>query len=62
MAEGVVAEAVPGKLTRETKAGVEVTRNGEGDNPALYIERRGGSSVVKKQSEVYKVHGSTGED
>jgi Hypervirulence associated proteins TUDOR domain len=55
MAEGHVAEVSDHKLTRETKPGVEITRNGEPDNPALYIERDG-NNVVKKQSEVYKMH------
>ena len=61
MAEGVVAEAVPEKLTKETKKGVEVTRNGTEGNPALFITREGGNSVVRKQSEVFKVHGDQGQ-
>lgn len=55
MAEGHVQEVSTDKMTRETKKGVEVTRNGDKSNPALYIERDG-NNVVKKQSEVYKVH------
>lgn len=55
MADGVVAEVSDSKMVHETKPGVNVTRNGEPDNPALYIERDG-NNVVKKQSEVYKVH------
>lgn len=62
MAEGFVAEAAPEKLTRETKKGVEITRNGTEDNPALFITREGGNSVVKKQSEIYKMHDGQGQE
>lgn len=56
MAEGHVAEISADKMTKETKPGSEVTRNGSPDNPALYIDRGKGNNVVKKQSEVYKMH------
>jgi hypothetical protein len=55
MAEGTVAEVSDEKMVRETKPGVEITRNGEPDNPAVYIERSG-NNVVKKQSELFKMH------
>ncbi len=56
MAEGHVAEVSTEKMTHATKKGVDVTRNGEEGNPALFIERGKGNPVVKKQSEVYKMH------
>lgn len=55
MAEGHVSEVSDTKMVKETKPGVDITRNGEPDNPALFIERDG-NNVVKKQSEVYKMH------
>lgn len=56
MAEGHVAEVSESKLTKETKPGVSLTRNGEEGNPAVFIERGGKNPVVKKQSELYKMH------
>jgi Hypervirulence associated proteins TUDOR domain len=56
MAEGHVSEISESKMVKETKPGVNITRKGEPDNPALFIEREGGNDVVKKQSEVYKMH------
>jgi hypothetical protein len=56
MAEGHVSEISESKMVKETKPGVNITRNGEPDNPAFFIERDGGNDVVKKQSEVYKIH------
>lgn len=55
-AEGHIQDESTGKLTKETKPGVEITRNGTEDNPAFFIERGAGNPVVKKQSELYKVH------
>lgn len=55
MVEGHVAETSTEKLVKETKPGTNITRNGTEDNPAVYIEREG-NNVVKKQSELYKVH------
>lgn len=59
MAEGEVAEVSESKMTKETKPGVEVTRTGNAENPVVYIERenQGKYPVVKKQSELYKIHG-----
>lgn len=55
MVEGTVAETSTEKMVKETKPGTNITRNGTEDNPAVYIEREG-NNVVKKQSELYKVH------
>ena len=56
MADGHAAEISESKMTKETKPGVEITRNGEEGNPAVFVERGGKDPVVKKQSELYKVH------
>ncbi|MGY5352228.1 DUF2945 domain-containing protein [Wenyingzhuangia sp. IMCC45533] len=50
-AEGKVKETYTSKITKKIK-GSEVTRNGESDNKALYIEQEDGGSVLKLESEV----------
>lgn len=50
-AEGKVVETHTSKVTKTIK-GSEVTRNGEEDNMALYIEQDDGDHVLKSESEV----------
>jgi hypothetical protein len=50
-AEGKVVEIHHDKVTRTLK-GSEITRNGSADDPALVIEQKDGSTVLKLQSEV----------
>lgn len=50
-AEGKVNSTFEKKVTR-TIEGNEVTRNGEKDNKALYIEQEDGGRVLKLESEV----------
>ena len=52
-AEGKVKSVFEEKTTRKIK-GNEVTKNGDSDNPALYIEQEDGDNVLKLASEVEK--------
>lgn len=52
-AEGKVKETYTEKVSKTIK-GSEVTRNGEKDDKALYIEQEDGSKVLKLESEVNK--------
>jgi len=53
MAEGKVLETYDKEVTKNIK-GSEVTRKGESDNKALYIEQSDGDKVLKLESEVEK--------
>jgi hypothetical protein len=52
-AEGKVLETYDKEVTKTIK-GSEVTRKGESDNKALYIEQSDGDKVLKLESEVEK--------
>jgi hypothetical protein len=52
-AKGKVKSVFHEKTTRKIK-GNEVTRHGDSDNPALYIEQEDGDTVLKLASEVDK--------
>lgn len=52
-AEGKVKSTFDKKVTRTIK-GTEVTKHGEKDNKALYIEQEDGDHVLKLESEVDK--------
>jgi hypothetical protein len=50
--EGVVKEKSEDKMTKTSK-GKQITRNGEPDNPAYFVEQtKKGNPVVKKASEL----------
>lgn len=53
-AQGKVMETYASKTTKTIKEN-EVTRNGEDDNKALYIEQEDGDHVLKSESEVERV-------
>jgi len=53
-AEGVVKETYTHKVTKTIK-GSEITRDGEQNNKALYIEQDDGAFVLKSESEVDRV-------
>lgn len=50
-ATGTVQKTYTQKITRKIK-GTEVTRDGSGDDPALFIEQDDGDEVLKLSSEV----------
>jgi Hypervirulence associated proteins TUDOR domain len=50
-ATGTVSSVSTRKVTR-TIAGKEVTRNGSKEDPAVYISRKEGNSVLKLASEL----------
>ena len=50
-AQGQIAERFERKVTR-TLQGSEVTRNGDGNDPAYLIEQDDGSEVLKLGSEI----------
>ena len=50
-AEGKVVETYTESVTKKL-GGSSVTRNGETDNKALYIEQEDGSKVLKLENEV----------
>lgn len=52
-AEGKVKETYSEKVNRTIK-GTEISRNGEENNKALYIEQEDGTAVLKLESEVEK--------
>lgn len=52
-ASGKVKSVFTKKVTRKID-GTEVTRNGDKDNKALYIEVEDGNNVLKLESEVEK--------
>ena len=52
-ATGTIQSIFPEKTTRTIK-GTEVTRNGNQDDPALYIKQNDGAAVLKLASEVDK--------
>lgn len=51
VATGKVVETYTKSISKEI-AGSTVTRNGESDNKALFIEQENGSKVLKLESEV----------
>jgi len=53
-AEGKVLETYDKEITKTIK-GSEVTRKGDSDNKALYIEQSDGDKVLKLESEVEKI-------
>lgn len=53
-AQGKVKESYGEKVTK-TIDGKEITRNGEENNKALFIEQEDGGHVLKLESEVEKV-------
>ena len=53
-AEGKVEETFAKKITKTIK-GLEITRNGEESNKALYIKQDDGDKVLKLESEVKRV-------
>ena len=54
-ATGKVIKAYSKEVTKTLK-GTEITRNGEEDNKALYIEQEDGDKVLKLESEVSRVN------
>lgn len=48
--------ATEGKLKAQNKGKAAATRNASKDNPAVQVEMDDGREVVKRQSELYKVH------
>lgn len=55
--EGHVEQtATEGKLKAQNKGKAAATRNASKDNPAVQVEMDDGREVVKRQSELYKVH------
>jgi len=53
-AEGKVIETFSEEISKTIK-GNKVTRKGENDNKALYIEQADGDKVLKLESEVKKI-------
>jgi len=51
VAEGVVEDIVPERLSIESKGKI-ITRNGTPENPAVVIRHTGGSTVLKLKSEL----------
>ncbi|KAJ3184922.1 hypothetical protein HDU85_001615 [Gaertneriomyces sp. JEL0708] len=54
--QGVVSKVSPSHM-EETIAGKTITRNGDEENPAVFVEReeKGKNPVVKKASELTKL-------
>ncbi len=53
IAKGKVEETYTSSVTKTIK-GTEVTRNGDQDNKALYIQQDDGDYVLKSESEVQR--------
>ena len=54
-ATGKVSKTYTAEVTKTIK-GTEITRNGENNNKALYIEQEDGDKVLKLENEVSRIN------
>jgi hypothetical protein len=58
--KGKVEKIYTQKITRKI-GGIEVTRNGSDEDPAVFVTQSDGSEVLKLASELRKARGAAGE-